>query len=519
MSILDAEALFEEYKINEVVNYLYNLSTEGVTITEEEVKAAFDARVEAQKETFADADAFTSAYLNGEEIVYVPEGVRVMQCIFTALDAAAPAEEEAESTPAEATAAEAAPVDPATLSGLARAEAVLAKIRAGEDFLEMMETYNQDSATVEQLLIGYPVAEGSVQYGEEFKAAAMALENVGDISDVVTTEYGHFILRYASDLNAGAVDFEPLKEKETETALAAKKNEVFNAYMEAMVLEAGIQIGDMSPLFNIYVAEKVEAEIAYLTATEDTSLLDMPAGDPVAEIKAGASLDVLGRIGVDGEEYVFAAVPGTGFKGYVNAAATANMEPDSALKVNNAALVTAAAEALDKLPTFTIAMNDGSVIYGELYPDVTPDTVGNFVSLANSGFYSGLVFHRVIPGFMIQGGDPNGNGSGGPGYAIRGEFANNGVENALSHTRGVLSMARSSAMDSAGSQFFIMHADNDFLDGDYAGFGLVLGGIETVDLIASVPTNSNDKPMTEQVMREVYVETYGKTYEFNKLED
>ena len=170
-------------------------------------------------------------------------------------------------------------------------------------------------------------------------------------------------------------------------------------------------------------------------------------------------------------------------------------------------------------PKVTITMENGGTIKLELYPDVAPISVANFVSLAESGFYNGLIFHRVIPGFMIQGGDPVGNGTGGPGYAIRGEFANNGVENSLSHTRGVLSMARSSAMDSAGSQFFIMHADGDFLDGDYAAFGLVLGGIDAVDLIASVPTNSSDKPMTDQVMREVFVQTYGKTYEFTKLED
>lgn len=145
--------------------------------------------------------------------------------------------------------------------------------------------------------------------------------------------------------------------------------------------------------------------------------------------------------------------------------------------------------------------------------------MGNFVSLANSSFYDGLTFHRVISGFMIQGGDPNGDGTGGPGYAIRGEFSSNGVENDLSHVRGVLSMARSSANDSAGSQFFIMHADSDYLDGNYAAFGMVLGGLDTVDVIASVPTDSNDKPRTEQVMRTVYVETYGKTYTFTKLED
>ena len=164
-------------------------------------------------------------------------------------------------------------------------------------------------------------------------------------------------------------------------------------------------------------------------------------------------------------------------------------------------------------------MNDGGVIYGELYPQTAPQSVGNFVELANKGFYNGLIFHRVIPGVMIQGGDPAGNGTGGPGYAIKGEFTSNGVENGISHVRGVLSMARSSAMDSAGSQFFIMHADSDYLDGEYAAFGMVLGGIETVDLIASVQTDSNDKPRTEQTMREVFVQTYGKTYEFTKLED
>ena len=170
-------------------------------------------------------------------------------------------------------------------------------------------------------------------------------------------------------------------------------------------------------------------------------------------------------------------------------------------------------------PIFTIEMENGMTMKGELYPDVAPNSVANFIELANSGFYDGVIFHRVIPGFMIQGGDPLGNGTGGPGYAIKGEFSANGVENNLSHTRGVLSMARSSAMDSAGSQFFIMHADSDYLDGDYAAFGLVLGGIETVDLIASQPTNSSDKPMSDQTMRTVFVETYGQEYTFTKLED
>ena len=170
-------------------------------------------------------------------------------------------------------------------------------------------------------------------------------------------------------------------------------------------------------------------------------------------------------------------------------------------------------------PIATITMKDGGVIKLELYPKIAPESVKNFISLANSKFYDGLIFHRVISGFMIQGGCPKGNGTGGPGYNIKGEFSANGVDNSLSHERGVISMARAMAYDSAGSQFFICHADSQFLDGQYAAFGMVLGGIENVDVIASVPTDSSDKPRTEQVMRTVYVETYGKTYTFTKLED
>ena len=172
-----------------------------------------------------------------------------------------------------------------------------------------------------------------------------------------------------------------------------------------------------------------------------------------------------------------------------------------------------------KTYTVTITMEDGGVMKGELYPEIAPITVENFKKLCDEKFYDGLTFHRIIKGFMIQGGDPDGNGTGGPGYSIKGEFAQNGVKNDLKHTEGVLSMARSMMPNSAGSQFFIMHADSDYLDGNYAAFGMVLGGLDTVDVIASVPTDSNDKPRTEQVMRTVYVETYGKTYTFTKLED
>ena len=163
-------------------------------------------------------------------------------------------------------------------------------------------------------------------------------------------------------------------------------------------------------------------------------------------------------------------------------------------------------------PIVTIEMENGGVIKAELYPDVAPQSVRNFVSLVSKGFYDGLIFHRVISGFMIQGGDPQGSGMGGPGYSIKGEFAGNGVKNDLSHARGVLSMARAQNPNSAGSQFFIMHADGPFLDGQYAAFGKVVEGIEVVDRIAAVKTDRMDKPKDPQRMKKVSVETFGEVY-------
>ena len=163
-------------------------------------------------------------------------------------------------------------------------------------------------------------------------------------------------------------------------------------------------------------------------------------------------------------------------------------------------------------PIVTIEMEDGGVMKAELYPEIAPNTVNNFISLVKQGFYDGVIFHRVIPGFMIQGGDPKGVGVGGPGYCIRGEFAANGFKNDLKHSRGVLSMARTMAPNSAGSQFFIMHEDSPHLDGQYAAFGKVIEGIEVVDKICSVRTDYNDKPRIPQVMKKVTVETFGVDY-------
>ncbi len=160
-------------------------------------------------------------------------------------------------------------------------------------------------------------------------------------------------------------------------------------------------------------------------------------------------------------------------------------------------------------PIVTIEMENGDIIKAELYPAIAPNTVNNFISLVNHGFYDGIIFHRVIKGFMIQGGDPDGVGTGGPGYSIKGEFERNGFKNTLKHEAGVLSMARSMLPNSAGSQFFIMHENAPHLDGSYAAFGKVIEGMDVVNKIANTPTDSSDRPLTPQVMKKVTVDTHG----------
>ena len=164
-------------------------------------------------------------------------------------------------------------------------------------------------------------------------------------------------------------------------------------------------------------------------------------------------------------------------------------------------------------PVVTFTMENGDVMKADLYPDVAPNTVNNFVSLVKKGFYDGLIFHRIIAGFMIQGGDPDGTGMGGPGYSIKGEFNYNGFDNSLKHSRGVLSMARAQHPDSAGSQFFIMHANAPHLDGQYAAFGKLIEGEDVLDKIASVDTDYSDRPRKPQVMKTVTVETFGVDYD------
>ena len=166
----------------------------------------------------------------------------------------------------------------------------------------------------------------------------------------------------------------------------------------------------------------------------------------------------------------------------------------------------------NKNPIVTITMKDGGVIKAELYPEIAPQSVNNFISLINKKFYDGLIFHRVINGFMIQGGCPDGNGMGGPGYSIKGEFASNGFANSLKHTEGVLSMARSMMPDSAGSQFFIMHKTSPHLDGEYAAFGKVTEGMDVVNSIAECDTDYSDRPLKDQVIASVTVDTFGIDY-------
>ena len=168
-------------------------------------------------------------------------------------------------------------------------------------------------------------------------------------------------------------------------------------------------------------------------------------------------------------------------------------------------------------PIVTITMKDGSVMKAELYPEIAPNTVNNFISLVKKGFYNGLIFHRVIEGFMLQGGCPQGTGTGGPGYSIRGEFTDNGFKNDLKHEPGVLSMARTMMPDSAGSQFFIMTSDSPHLDGQYAAFGKVLEGMDAAEEIVNTPRDWNDKPRTPQRIKTIRVEIFGQIYPFEQL--
>ncbi|MBO5534077.1 MAG: peptidylprolyl isomerase [Clostridia bacterium] len=534
------ETFVESQTVQDIIAYITEKSAEGVAVTDEDVRAQFNATIEEKKKSYAEsADAFITDYLTGGPLYVTPEGVRIVKVIYFEADPEeAPAEAAETATAAEAT--EEAPADetradteeapaettetaadtkPAEKSADRAANALRQITEKTMTFDEAMKAFNEDSSSEEELNRGYPVAAGSEYYSEEFVKAAMALEKPGDVSGVVETDYGCFIFLYDRDLEPGEAKFEDFAETEKENLLATRKDEAYNALLEQIITDGKVEMKDLTVLYHVYTGAVMSELKAFALLSGDVNVLDKPEGEAVASVEKDAAVEILGRITVNEKDYAFVNVLGTDFTGYVPADQLTETDEETARGTDNSTKKAEAQKVESALPIFTVVMKDGSIIYGELYPAIAPETVANFVDLAGHNFYDGLTFHRVIPGFMIQGGDPNGDGTGGPAYTIKGEFSQNGVENTLEHTRGVISMARSTEFDSAGSQFFIMHADTPALNGQYAAFGMTLGGFDTLDVIASVPTDANDKPRDDQVIRTVFVETHGETYEFTKIED
>ena len=534
------ETFVESQTVQDIIAYITEKSAEGVAVTDEDVRAQFNATIEEKKKSYAESsEAFLTDYLPGGRLYVTPEGVRIVKVIYFEADPEeAPAEAAETATAAEAT--EEAPADetradteeapaettetaadtkPAEKSADRAANALRQITEKTMTFDEAMKAFNEDSSSEEELNRGYPVAAGSEYYSEEFVKAAMALEKPGDVSGVVETDYGCFIFLYDRDLEPGEAKFEDFAETEKENLLATRKDEAYNALLEQIITDGKVEMKDLTVLYHVYTGAVMSELKAFALLSGDVNVLDKPEGEAVASVEKDAAVEILGRITVNEKEYAFVNVLGTDFTGYVPADQLTETDEETARGTDNSTKKAEAQKVESALPIFTVVMKDGSIIYGELYPAIAPETVANFVDLAGHNFYDGLTFHRVIPGFMIQGGDPNGDGTGGPAYTIKGEFSQNGVENTLEHTRGVISMARSTEFDSAGSQFFIMHADTPALNGQYAAFGMTLGGFDTLDVIASVPTDANDKPRDDQVIRTVFVETHGETYEFTKIED
>ena len=498
------EGVVDSAIFSDLLDFVQDYATKDVVVTDEDVRASFDQKVAEEQTTYAEADAYIQAVNNGETVYWTPEGVRRVQAIYVANPETRADEERALGKYVTV---------PKIPAGLTKANAAREELLAGKDFAEVAASYDESGSDAETLNAGLLMMAGTTVYTDEIVNNAMALAAPGDVSEVFKTYNAYLVLRYLSDETAGTADYETVKDTERASVEETKKNEAYTNFVNNVIQEGGLNYNDLSPLYHVYVGESADKEISYAAPNGAQDILAAPNGAAVAKLAEGAVVDVLGHVTLDDAEWAFVAVPGTAVKGYI---ASANLTAAEAGAEDCSALLTKA-EAAGEHPIFTIAMKDGQVIYGELYPETAPETVGNFIELAGSGFYDGLIFHRVIAGFMIQGGDPLSNGTGGPGYTIKGEFSENGVENGLSHTRGVLSMARSTDKDSGGSQFFIMHADSNYLDGNYAAFGLVLGGMDEVDAIASAPVDSNDKPRVDQTMRTVYVETFGKEYPFTKI--
>ncbi len=471
--------------------------TKDVAVTEEEARTTYANMVaQAKTQYLADKDAYISDLLNGAEIAYHPAGYRNVRHILLM----AATEEEMPQM-------------------VEKGNQILAEIQAGKDFEAAVTEYGQDPGMSDPLLKdGYPVCEGSKSYDEQFTTAAMAIANVGDLSGVVQSGFGVHIIKYVSDVAEGEVPFEQSKDDFMAHQLEQKKTAAYDTAKEEWLKAANIEL-----MPDVMIIKQPDPEpLAMNTrfaqvAADQTSLRDKPNGAPLADLKKGVPMTIEGEVTVNNQLWAFVTLgtePST--YGYVLMGDVQITEQDGALQAD--AVVKQTIDATGRKPVFTIVMNDGTLLYGELYPETAPISVGNFISLANSKFYNGTIFHRVIPGFMIQGGDPDGTGTGGPGYGIKGEFSANGVDNAVKHTRGVLSMARSAQNDSAGSQFFVCVADAANLDTQYAAFGMVEGGMETADAIVSTSTDSNNKPnRVIQQMKLVYVETYGVDYPFEKI--
>ncbi len=472
-------------------------ATKDVTMTEEEARTAYTEMVaQAKTQYLADKDAYISDLLNGAEIVYHPPGYRTVRHIL--LMAATPEE---------------------MPQMVEKGNQILAEIQGGKDFEAAVTEYGQDPGMGDPLIKdGYPLCEGSQSYDEQFTTAAMALANVGDLSPVVESSFGVHIIKYVGDVAEGEVPFEQNKDDFMTHQLEQRKNTAYETAKAEWITAANIEMMPDAMIIKQPAPEPLAINTRFAqVSAEQTQLRDKPNGTALAELKKGVPMSIEGEVTVNNQQWGFVTLgtePST--YGYVLMGDVKITEQDGALSAD--AVIKQTVDATGKKPVFTIVMNDGTLLYGELYPETAPISVGNFISLANSNFYNGTIFHRVIPGFMIQGGDPDGSGTGGPGYAIKGEFSANGVDNAVKHTRGVLSMARSAQNDSAGSQFFVCVADAANLDTQYAAFGMVEGGMETADAIVSTPTDGSDKPnRVIQQMKMVYVETYGVEYPFEKI--
>ena len=410
------ETFVESQTVQDIIAYITEKSAEGVAVTDEDVRAQFNATIEEKKKSYAEsADAFITDYLTGGPLYVTPEGVRIVKVIYFEADPEeAPAEAAETATAAEAT--EEAPADETKADTEEAASATTETAAATEPteksadraanalrqitektmtFDEAMKAFNEDSSSEEELNRGYPVAAGSEYYSEEFVKAAMALEKPGDVSGVVETDYGCFIFLYDRDLEPGEAKFEDFAETEKENLLATRKDEAYNALLEQIITDGKVEMKDLTVLYHVYTGAVMSELKAFALLSGDVNVLDKPEGEAVASVEKDAAVEILGRITVNEKDYAFVNVLGTEFTGYVPADQLTETDEETARGTDNSTKKAEAQKVESALPIFTVVMKDGSIIYGELYPAIAPETVANFVDLAGHNFYDGLTFHRV----------------------------------------------------------------------------------------------------------------------------